>query len=309
MTTDKKSIITLTGDLGSGKSTVAQLIAEQLQLQRFSTGDVQRSLAREKGLTSLELNKHAETHPEVDAELDARVAALGETHTRLIIDSRLAWHFVPRAFKVYLAVDPVVAATRILAAQRGAEERYASLEDACAKLAQRRASEELRFQTLYHLDITDFANFDVVVDTTYATPREIAEKVVEQYRFWHDARAGHKIWFHPKRLLPTRDIREIRDEAVAALTSSMHTTGYLSDFPLAILVVDGYYYLYNGHKRASAAITAGIQFCPCTLVAADEGCIFDALEARAFVAAGFTLSRAYDWEAVHDFTFPSYPSV
>jgi len=38
-------ILTITGDLGSGKSTVAKLVSEKLKLKYYSTGSIFRKIA------------------------------------------------------------------------------------------------------------------------------------------------------------------------------------------------------------------------------------------------------------------------
>lgn len=41
-------IITLTGDIASGKSTVAKILAEKLAMKRYSSGDFFRTMASEQ---------------------------------------------------------------------------------------------------------------------------------------------------------------------------------------------------------------------------------------------------------------------
>lgn len=182
--TDKRHIITISGDLGSGKSTVSRILAERLGYMRYSTGDLQRDLARKRGLTSLELNKLSEADPSVDAAIDGSVVELAAKDDRLIIDSRLAWHFVPASFKVYLTVEPHVASTRIYRASRGDVERYASAEEALAKLSARRESEKLRFRTFYDLDLEQTDNYDLVVDSTKASPDQVTAKILDAFEAW-----------------------------------------------------------------------------------------------------------------------------
>ena len=299
---EQRAIITITGDLGSGKSTVAKIIAKQQGLQRFSTGNFQRQLAREQGLTSLELNKLSEQHPEVDAQIDACVINLVKEQTNLIIDSRLAWHFAPDSFKVYLTVDPMVAASRILHSQREKEERYSSLEEAFRQLAERRASEELRFQTLYQVALTDVNNYDLIVDTTHAAPEVITARIVEQYRLWRESQLEIKAWFSPRRLFPTKDLSPYGDNAAMSAGGDIRP-------PVRILMVADYYYIYEGHRRVAAAISAGLPFCPCFIQATNDECVCGALSARAYVQQQVTRERIHGWEAVNGFTFPSYPSL
>ena len=49
--------ISITGKLGSGKSTVCKMIRDRYDYEIFSTGAIQREVAREMGISTLELNK------------------------------------------------------------------------------------------------------------------------------------------------------------------------------------------------------------------------------------------------------------
>ena len=62
--------ISLAGDLGSGKSTVANILISRLGAEYYSTGAIVRAIAEERGMTVTELNKYMETHPEIDHEID-----------------------------------------------------------------------------------------------------------------------------------------------------------------------------------------------------------------------------------------------
>ena len=62
--------ISLTGDLGSGKSTVCDLIQSKIEVERVSVGKIMRNRAKELGLTLAEFSAYMETHPEEDNKLD-----------------------------------------------------------------------------------------------------------------------------------------------------------------------------------------------------------------------------------------------
>ena len=121
--------ISLAGDLGSGKSTVGKLLAARFGAEVYSTGTIQRAIALEMGMTTLQLNQYMETHPEIDGKIDDGLRALEGTEKNLVIDSRMAWHFVPSSFSVYMAADPYVSAARIMNAGRESEP-FASVEEA-----------------------------------------------------------------------------------------------------------------------------------------------------------------------------------
>src|SRR3989344_6212851 len=103
-------IITLAGDIGSGKSTVAKLLAAQLHLKHYSTGDFMREMAIKEGISLLVLSARAENDSSVDQVLDSRQKRLGEEEKNFVLDARLGWFFIPQSFKVYLKVDPKVGA-------------------------------------------------------------------------------------------------------------------------------------------------------------------------------------------------------
>jgi AAA domain len=102
--------LAVSGELGSGKSSVSALVAEQLDARRVSTGEAQRQIAAARGITTLELNRLSEDDPSVDDEIDSVFRSLAQSPDSLVVDSRLAWHFLPAAFKVHLVVDPEVGA-------------------------------------------------------------------------------------------------------------------------------------------------------------------------------------------------------
>jgi cytidylate kinase len=173
--------ITITGDLGSGKSSVTAILKEKLKYEVISVGTVQRKLAEKYGINSIEaFNKYMETHPEIDTECDEMVAELGR-QSGLIFDSRLAWHFVENSFKVYLSVDEDVAIKRIFFDQKRINESHLDLEQTRISNRKRRESEVARFKSLYNVDMNDFANYDLVIDTSALTPEEVAEQILEVY--------------------------------------------------------------------------------------------------------------------------------
>ena len=124
------------------------------------------------------MNQYAETHPEIDAEIDAVFKSLNDA-SDLIVDSRLAWFFIPKSFKVYLTTDITVAASRILSdTKRKSEKKFASVEEAVREITARKSSENKRYKELYGADCSDLSNFDIVVDTTHISPEEVAERII-----------------------------------------------------------------------------------------------------------------------------------
>ena len=176
-------IITITGDLGSGKSTVSNLLRERLNLEYIYTGKIQREIANKYNMTTLELNQYAETHPEIDEEIDATFKSLNNS-TDLLVDSRLAWFFIPDSFKVFLKTDVMVSAYRISNDNQRGSEKYSSLEEAVDNIIARKTSENKRYLELYGANCSDLSNFDLVIDTSFITPESVADIIVAEYNSW-----------------------------------------------------------------------------------------------------------------------------
>jgi CMP/dCMP kinase len=171
--------ITLTGDLGSGKSAVSKLLCAATGYEYLSTGQIQRQLAAEMGIDTLEMNRRADTDPSIDERIDGIFVALNQSDKGYVIDSRMAWHFIPQSFKVYLQTDPHIAAERIMRDPTRKSEQYSSAAEAVEKIRARKASENARFLAKYGADCADLHGFDVVIDTASRTPEAVAEIILQ----------------------------------------------------------------------------------------------------------------------------------
>lgn len=174
-------ILTLNGRGGSGKSTVARILARKLDFKHYSSGDFMRSLAKERGLSLLELSKLAESDKSIDEEIDRRQIKLGEKEDDFVIDARLAAHFLPDSVKVFLECDDMTRAKRILGAKRSDEDNP-DIDTTITNIRTREASEVKRYRTYYGFDPYDPANYDLVIDTSTRSPEEIADMVMDHVK-------------------------------------------------------------------------------------------------------------------------------
>ncbi|MBP5170703.1 MAG: DUF4301 family protein [Bacteroidales bacterium] len=175
--------ISITGDLGSGKSSVARIICERQPYEYFSTGALQRKLAAEKGMNTLDMNKMSESSIDVDKYIDdylRNIEADKSGSKTYILDSRLAWHFVPSSFKVYLTVRPEIAAERVMNDhKRTGEPTTASLQETIDSLRERQQSEIRRYRKFYDIDYRELSNYDLVVDSSCLTPGQVADRILK----------------------------------------------------------------------------------------------------------------------------------
>lgn len=184
----KKRIITIAGRPGSGKSTTAKAVAAELGYQHFSSGDLFRALGKERGLDVLQTNLTAEQNAEVDHLVDERLQAMGEQEDQLVVDSRLAWHWMSRSYKVFLDLDLKVAADRILAnmdeARLASENIHRDPAEYAKLLQQRLDSESRRYKALYAVDPYDTSNYDLIIDTETSNIEQTIEQVLQGFRTW-----------------------------------------------------------------------------------------------------------------------------
>lgn len=185
----KKHIITIAGKPGSGKSTTSRNVAEALGYERFSSGDFFRMIAKERGVNVYENNVLAETDTSIDEQVDAKLQALGKEKDDMVIDSRMAWHWIPESFKVYLDLDLDTAAARILAGMDAARIEVEHIPEDPAEYAKelekRLASESKRYMALYNQNPYDLSNYDLVVDTKTHDPKAVVQIILEAYKDWY----------------------------------------------------------------------------------------------------------------------------
>ena len=256
-----KDKISLAGDLGSGKSTVSKILINSLGAEYYSTGAIVRSVAEKRGMSVVELNVYMETHPEIDYEIDDGLKELSEVDKLLIIDSRMAWHFTRGTFKVYLSTDVYTSAYRIMNANR-AGEHAATLEDTVNDTRARRESEKKRYMTQYGVDIKDLMNYDVVVDTTTATPDEVAECIASAFSRWQSNKEYRAAFLDPERI---HYIDDAPDESLVAEYSASLERG--EEIPkIEVFECDGEFYLVSGLESALAYAFNFSTFVPATLV-------------------------------------------
>lgn len=181
----KRKIISIAGDLSSGKTTVTKLMQETLGYEIYRNGEYFRKLAVEMGMSVTEFNEYVKDHPEIDRQIEQSAKEYAATHEKLIIDARLGWYAVPESFKIYLRVDTDEAAKRAFGdPNRKKSENFATVEEQKADLIKRFNLENERYFSLYGVHKEDMSNYDFVLDTTHLSPEEVNQKIIEAYENW-----------------------------------------------------------------------------------------------------------------------------
>lgn len=154
-------LITVSGPPGAGKSSTCAALAERLDLEHISGGDIFRSLADERGLSLAEFNALAEEDDEIDRDLDRRLREIAIDRDDVVLESRLSgWLAAEHAdLRVWLDAPLSVRAERIAAREDK------PVDAAREETATRAESEARRYREYYSIDIEDRSIYDLVVNT------------------------------------------------------------------------------------------------------------------------------------------------
>ena len=231
--------ITIAGDLGSGKSTVANHLISNINYRIESAGLIFRRLAEQHGMTAKEFNQFIESNPKYDNMVDDTIKEMGAKEENIIFDSRLAWYFVPKSFKIYMYVDVDTATERIFNDKGRVSESYSDMATAKKEIIERRESEVLRYKTFYNIDINNYSNYDFIIDTSHATKDEVNEAVLSNFKAFEKGEAYDRILLSPKNLI-------IENETVTDASADIE-----------IEKRDGKFYVVKGFAKVRAALEEG----------------------------------------------------
>ena len=289
--------MTISGSLGSGKSSLAAALAERFGTRRVGTGELHRSIAEERGVSTLELNRLAESDQSIDHRVDSLLREMGATDDPLVVDSRMAWYFMPDSLKVHLIVNPEVAAQRVLHGRSEPVEGYASVEHARDAMRARSESERRRFAGLYGVDINRLRNYDLVCDTTSTSLEEVVEQVES---FLGETRIDTPVLLlDPRNVYPTQGISGLR-----GLWEEDEPDDPEPVDPIRVGYTHPHSFVVDGHRRLSRALQRGAHLIEGHLQAEDGEVVIAGISADTYFQDHAKRSVIYDWESVHEVALP-----
>ena len=172
-------LITISGLPGSGKTTVARLVAETLGLEHVYAGDIFRKQAEAAGLSLEEYARRAETDHSIDRRLDDVLRARA-AHGNAVLEGRLAAFMAEeagvRALRVFLDAPEPVRAERIAGREGG------DTDERLRQIQTREASDARRYREIYGVDYHDPRRYDLVLHTDGREPEELAAAIVARAR-------------------------------------------------------------------------------------------------------------------------------
>lgn len=170
-------LVTISGPPGSGTTTLSRALAEALEVEWVSGGDIFRELADDLGVTLTQLSARADESPTIDRLIDGRVRRIAEewgaSNKGLVLTARLAgWVAGNRAdLRVWLDAPPEIRIKRL-------RER----EEMESELRIQEVTEAGRFESYYGIDISDRSFYDLRVNTARWSPDAVLEIVLSAVR-------------------------------------------------------------------------------------------------------------------------------
>jgi predicted cytidylate kinase len=165
-------IIAISGLTGSGKNTLGELLAEELDYKLVCP--TFKDLAKKEGIQLMEFQKKAEKDSNIDEKFDAvlKEQAQGDC----VVTTWLGPWMVEADFRIKVVASPEIRAERI------GKRDGMSFEDALKHVQERDESNRKRYKKLYGIDIEDESIFDAVLDSGKSSPQELLKMSLELIR-------------------------------------------------------------------------------------------------------------------------------
>jgi cytidylate kinase len=169
--------ITIFGLAGTGTSTVGRKLSLILSLKFESSGNIFREMAKSNDMSLAEFGKLCETDSQYDILLDKKIEEFGKKNNDILVESRLAYHFIPDSIKIKLKCKNEIRIKRI------SDRDNLSLKDAKIATEKREENEKKRYLKYYNInDMGDDKYFDIIVDSSYISIEEVCDYIIKKLR-------------------------------------------------------------------------------------------------------------------------------
>ncbi|MEM3060323.1 MAG: cytidylate kinase family protein [Candidatus Anstonellales archaeon] len=169
-------IITISGLVGCGKTTVGKLVARALKIPLLSP--TFKDLAQKKGLSLMKFQKLAERDDSIDKEFDEKLKREVKKIGSCVVATWLSpWIIQDANLKVWLDASEKVRAKRI------SRRDNINIKQALLHIRKRDKQNILRYKKIYGINITNHDDFDLIVRSDEMSAREVARIIVKAAQF------------------------------------------------------------------------------------------------------------------------------
>ncbi len=176
-TKDKKipDIVTISGLAGTGKSTVAKLLAKKINYTRINSGDIARKIAQEAGMDLICFGKQNLHSSKIDTMIDKKTLEYAQKKHMLLEGRLTGWvvyqNKIP-ALKIWLTAPLNTRARRIMRREKS------SFKSTIAHISRRDALVIRAYKKHYGIDLNDTSIYDIVINCDRLTPKQIVDLIL-----------------------------------------------------------------------------------------------------------------------------------
>lgn len=196
-------LVTVSGTPYSGKTTLCHNIAK-LPMRIVSAVDILDKYCNTRATYLPKVRKDIVSDVTINSYFAEELSSYKDCSEDIVFDCLTGFNFVKNSFKIFLYCNPEVATYRYLS-------MYNKFQSADSVESMVRDTAELkrRFEKFYNIDIYNLANYDVVIDTSYASAFDVLNIVKEQLALFKIGKSKKCIKFCPRSIRPTVRLENI----------------------------------------------------------------------------------------------------
>ena len=303
-------IFTITGYMGSGKSTICEILNREYNFRTVSAGSIFRKIGVENNLSVLDMTREltGKGDGKIDNYIDQAIvdeASKVEENENVIFDSRLGWHFLNSSFNIFIVVSPYQAALRTYLTRVNDDEKYESLQETIDALVERRVLENKRYKKIYGVNCEDLNNYDLVIDTSYISAMEAVDIIMECYKKKTLNQPYEKLWISPEFVFPTLSIDCIDRNRVEKYLDKIYKHEELDT--VRLIRIHDTLFIEDGHNRVIAYNLAKIRLFNPVIVLSEDDINSEGKIVKK--ALSITQKDIKDWENMNGFTYNYCPRI
>jgi cytidylate kinase, putative len=172
--------ITISGQAGSGKTSVSKELSKITGFKMISAGEIFRDMAEEKKMSLEAFSKYAEERPKIDMLIDERQIELSNKFKDCIAEGRLSgWKIEDADLKIWLSAPLKTRLKRIMG-------REGKGYNAVLKETRGRENDgRMRYKKFYGIDLDDLSIYDLIINTEKWDKRSVTEIILRSLELWN----------------------------------------------------------------------------------------------------------------------------